>query len=100
MVTQKIQGSPLGSDASTYQQVPPDWFLLGLSFRSKWPKTIRIHRLVSFPLSTTTVLLPLESLPAISSLGGGLSVPLRTVTLHDLGEINVSNSQQRQWRRG
>lgn len=53
-----------------------------------------------FPTSVlTAVLLPLETLPAISSLGGGLSMPLRTVTLRDLGEINVSNSQPRQRRR-
>lgn len=50
MVTQRIQCSPLGRDASAYQWLLPDWFLLRLRVRSKWPKTIWIHRLVSFPL--------------------------------------------------
>lgn len=44
LVTQKIQCSPLGRDASAHQQVLPDWFLLRLQFRSKWPQTIWIHR--------------------------------------------------------
>lgn len=60
---------------------------------------IWINRLVSFLPSITTALLPLETLPAISSRGRGLPVPLRRATLCDLGEINAPNRQQRQRRR-